>query len=112
MTPQRVQMTRKHPWRAQHPDAVIVARGHEWGNPYPVGAEMMTCKYGVSDLPPIVITRELAVALFRAWLLDRFGVGIYEHIRRELGGKDLACWCPLDQPCHADLLLEIANPAP
>jgi hypothetical protein len=30
-------------------------------------------------------------------------------IRRHLAGKDLACWCPLDQPCHADVLLEIAN---
>ena len=28
---------------------------------------------------------------------------------RELRGKDLACWCPLDKPCHADVLLEIAN---
>ena len=28
---------------------------------------------------------------------------------RELGGHDLACWCPLDQPCHADVLLELAN---
>lgn len=27
----------------------------------------------------------------------------------QLRGKDLACWCPLDQPCHADVLLEIAN---
>ena len=26
-----------------------------------------------------------------------------------VGGSDLACWCPLDQPCHADVLLEIAN---
>lgn len=26
----------------------------------------------------------------------------------ELCGKDLACWCPLDQPCHADVLLELA----
>jgi hypothetical protein len=26
-----------------------------------------------------------------------------------LRGRDLACWCPLDQPCHADVLLEIAN---
>ena len=26
-----------------------------------------------------------------------------------LKGKDLACWCPLDQPCHADILLELAN---
>lgn len=29
--------------------------------------------------------------------------------RAELAGYDLACWCPLDQPCHADVLLEIAN---
>lgn len=27
----------------------------------------------------------------------------------ELRGKNLACWCPLDQPCHADVLLELAN---
>lgn len=27
----------------------------------------------------------------------------------ELRGRDLACWCPLDAPCHADVLVEIAN---
>ncbi len=31
-----------------------------------------------------------------------------EHLH-ELRGKNLACWCPLDQPCHADALLELAN---
>lgn len=31
-----------------------------------------------------------------------------ELIRAELRGHDLACWCPLDQPCHADVLLELA----
>jgi hypothetical protein len=30
--------------------------------------------------------------------------------REELAGRDLACWCPLDQPCHADVLLHLANP--
>ena len=30
-------------------------------------------------------------------------------IRAELAGRDLACWCPLDQPCHADVLLRLAN---
>jgi len=30
-------------------------------------------------------------------------------IAQELRSKNLACWCPLDQPCHADVLLEIAN---
>jgi len=32
-----------------------------------------------------------------------------DEIRAELAGHDLACWCPLDQPCHADVLLELAN---
>lgn len=34
------------------------------------------------------------------------------HLRSWLAplvGRDLACWCPLDQPCHADVLLELAN---
>lgn len=26
-----------------------------------------------------------------------------------LRGKDLVCWCSLDEPCHADVLLELAN---
>ncbi|MBO0882015.1 MAG: DUF4326 domain-containing protein, partial [Mycobacterium sp.] len=32
-----------------------------------------------------------------------------DQIRAELRGHDLACWCPLEQPCHADVLLAIAN---
>ena len=34
-----------------------------------------------------------------------------EVLRRlpELRGKNLACWCPLNEPCHADVLLELAN---
>ena len=32
-----------------------------------------------------------------------------DDIRAELAGKNLACRCPLDQPCHADILLEISN---
>ncbi|MBM4480356.1 DUF4326 domain-containing protein [Rhodococcus hoagii] len=39
------------------------------------------------------------------------GTPTYHEIRAELAGRDLACWCPLDQPCHADVLLEIANAA-
>ena len=33
-----------------------------------------------------------------------------DEIRAALGGRDLACWCPLDKPCHADVLLRLANP--
>jgi hypothetical protein len=28
---------------------------------------------------------------------------------RQLRGKNLACWCKPGQPCHADILLELAN---
>jgi hypothetical protein len=37
--------------------------------------------------------------------------GYYPHLNdvHHLAGRDLACWCPLDQPCHADVLLEVAN---
>ncbi|MGH3741634.1 MAG: DUF4326 domain-containing protein [Micromonosporaceae bacterium] len=30
-------------------------------------------------------------------------------MRRELVGRDLACWCRMDQECHADVLIEVAN---
>lgn len=41
--------------------------------------------------------------------LDQWPQGIHGLIRTELRGRDLACWCPLGQPCHADVLLEVAN---
>jgi hypothetical protein len=42
---------------------------------------------------------------YRKWLRN---TGKTEDVK-ELQGKNLACFCPLDQPCHADVLLEIAN---
>lgn len=30
-------------------------------------------------------------------------------VQRELAGRNLACWCRAEDPCHADVLLEIAN---
>lgn len=37
----------------------------------------------------------------RAFFMDRV---------KELHGKNLACFCPLHRPCHADTLLVLANP--
>ena len=34
---------------------------------------------------------------------------VQELIQHNLKGRDLACWCSLDVPCHADVLLDIAN---
>jgi hypothetical protein len=57
----------------------------------------------------VVRDRAHAVELLRAWLAYEWGPEDYKMARRELSGKDLACWCPLDSPCHGDVLLEIAN---
>jgi hypothetical protein len=50
------------------------------------------------------LTSEMAVAFYRA----AFSPDL-PKITEQLRGRDLACWCPLDQPCHADVLLELAN---
>ena len=53
-----------------------------------------------------------AVARFRELVGGDYDPTQYpsrDEIRAELRGRDLACWCPLTGPCHADVLLEIAN---
>ena len=123
--PQRVQMTRNKPWRAEHSDAVIVSRPTRWGNPYRVRKAPWTrdgplhgwfvvepddepviltgipswpqarfdTKYGASSCAARLYAEELAPDVE-----DRLGCRIVptvEEIRRDLGGKDLACWCPV-----------------
>ena len=97
--PIRVQLSRRKGWKMP-PNTVSVARPTRWGNPYTVE------KWG----------RDGALMMFHN-ALSIFGmIASYTppsitvaDIRRELRGKDLACWCPLDQPCHADVLLRVAN---
>lgn len=56
-----------------------------------------------------------ATRLFAFWLLsDKFTFQpdrkkrIWENIHK-LRGKNLSCFCPLDQPCHRNVLLVLAN---
>ncbi|MBO9555577.1 DUF4326 domain-containing protein [Cellulomonas sp.] len=104
--PQRVRMTRQRPWRADYPDAVIVARPSPWGNPARVGdvTPVWREKHGW----PFKHTRATAVDAFRLYV-DAAPAPFRRAIREQLAGRDLACWCPLDEPCHADVLLELAN---
>lgn len=77
------------------PNTVKVTRPGKWGNPFRVGDN-----YGAGPLDA-----QTAVELFR---VD----GVTRNIRdaaHELKGKNLGCWCPIGTPCHADVLLEIAN---
>lgn len=103
--PVRVQLSRKKGWKMP-PNTVSVARPTKFGNPFKVG------KHG---------TRSGCVDLF-AKLMDGFLCMSMDNVTEQracctftefnlsfLRGKNLACWCPLDKPCHADVLLEIAN---
>lgn len=88
--PVRVQLKRTKGWRL--PDnTVSVARPHKWGNPYSVS------EYG----------RNLALKNFQGRLFGLKSIGALDF--SDIKGKNLACWCRLDQPCHADLLLQMAN---
>jgi hypothetical protein len=90
--PTRVQLRRTKGWRKPE-GAVVVARPTKWGNPHRVRAE------APAD----------AVERYRADLVaGRLRVGV-DDVRRELRGRDLACWCRPDRPCHADVLLAVAN---
>jgi hypothetical protein len=77
------------------PNTMSVARPGPWGNPYRVGDS------GSPDAAT-------AVGQFRAHL--EANPSLVEKARQQLAGKNLACWCALSDPCHADVLLEIANP--
>ena len=90
--PKRVQQRRIKGWRKPE-SAISVARPHKWGNPFVVGTP------GVPDA-------KTAVRLYREWLPES---SLLSQMS-ELAGHDLMCFCPLDQPCHADVLLELANP--
>src|SRR5690349_24082268 len=92
MRTKRIQRSRKRGWRMPA-NAVYVGRPSKWGNPFKI-SEMNE---------PGTDRRENAVLAFRVHVLNR-----HAEIRRELHGKNLVCWCPLDQPCHADVLLELA----
>ena len=94
--PKRIQLRRAAGWRKPD-DVVVVARPSRWGNPFTA-----------ADAG----SRAAAAVAFKTLLAspNRRGYPSDEEIRAELAGRDLACWCPTDGPCHADVLLEIANP--
>jgi len=112
MTPIRIQRKRTKGWRMPE-NTVSVCRPGKWGNPFQIkvfGDEFwIVADIGiVSDVcVSLESARKRAVSRFgdRVNILPEFRA----EIKSELAGKNLACFCPLDQPCHADVLLEIAN---
>ncbi len=123
----RIQRRRDKGWRM--PDAAVyVGRPTKFGNPWQTGKD--GCTTGPGTGPGIYGPH--AAGIYADWLWCNGAVDDAEgpHIplsvvrsymslmeRRnviraglaELRGRDLACWCPLASPCHADVLLELAN---
>lgn len=108
--PKRVRWTR---FMGRPPAHIrLVYRPTRWGNPYKIGSTAWRpTADGRWDKGPdlVPLTREGAIDCFR-WSVVNDDHMVAE-IRRELAGYDLACSCSLDVPCHADVLLEIANGA-
>lgn len=112
ITPERIQLSRKKGWRKPE-NTVVVARPTKWGNPYK-WSELLDDGHSPD------MARQVSVEQFE----DSLAMGDHPDypdgamIRAELAGKNLACWCPLVDadgipvPCHADVLLEIANGEP
>ena len=110
MEPKRVQLSRAKGWRMPE-NTVKVDRSTSYGNPFTVAPGLEPGRR-VGGMRPYwcVPSAEDAVACFREML--RFPgetADAYRALIPTLRGKNLACWCKLDQPCHADVLLELAN---
>lgn len=112
MKPVRIQRKRARGWRMP-PNTVYVGRGAaahgrsygRFGNPLRPG---MWAGY----------TQQDAVRDYRRWIdcdpvVRSFDNAFGKPPSREeiamLRGKNLACWCKPGAPCHADVLLELAN---
>jgi len=104
--PERVQLSRRKGWRIP-PNTVKVDRTTRWGNPFTVGCNPSQFS---ADLPATCDSVEEAIRLFREGYVGTW-LSIIPSWLEPLRGKNLACWCKLDQPCHADVLLELANPS-
>ncbi|MDR6953835.1 hypothetical protein J2X65_003198 [Ancylobacter sp. 3268] len=108
--PRRIRLSRAKGWRM--PDNTVkVDRSTPWGNPFVVGIDgtaaqcVATYHFLLSGL--LCVSTKAPLDKQKAAL---------SHVRahaQDLRGKNLACWCALDKPCRADVLLEVANaPSP
>lgn len=103
--PHRVQLRRVLGWKMPA-NTMKVSRPSPFGNPFKIGEMYQIAGADDGTIADVVISDAgVAVAFFRQWV----GRGLGDAAIQSLRGKNLACWCPLDQPCHADVLLEMAN---
>ena len=96
MRPIRIQRKRTKGWRMPE-NTVYVGRPSKWGNTFKVSDWQNAADAVRKYRQELLVAHAMNETMFRKNLID------------VLKGKNLACWCPLDQVCHADVLLELAN---
>lgn len=126
--PRRIQLRRLKGWRLRDeaPDAVIVDRRADWGNPWTVTAHGPEWVVRLDDAFPVLASRPtkaeavaVAIEQFRRWLTDdEFAAALPARFASQrrwilrnvhgLHGLTLACWCAESNPCHADVLIDLA----
>jgi hypothetical protein len=90
--PKRFQVKRTKGWKMPA-NGIYVGRPTKWGNPFKISS---------------ALSRQKAVALYED-RLRKMAANKRNALLEPLRGKALGCWCPLDEPCHADVLLKWAN---
>jgi len=115
--PQRMQVSRKAGYDLQAASralnglpAKLVTRPGKWGNPFSI--DDVAARYGLER----AAAQAKAVAMAGEWLggtldkkLSPGPAPSRAEIRAALAGHNLACWCRPGTPCHADVLIELAN---
>jgi hypothetical protein len=101
---------------------VLVSFHAKWRNPFFIDVRPGVPGYGVGyrvrpgTRPEIIAdgltldeAKARVVSEYRAWLrCAPRGIEV-AAAAKELKGRELYCYCPLDRPCHADVLAEVAN---
>jgi hypothetical protein len=105
MNPARITLSRAKGWRM--PDNTVkVDRTTKWGNPFPIPKG-----HPWKDAAWSILQFSFWIDRIEHWD-DKPSPPSRDEIQLVLRGKNLACWCKPGQPCHADVLLELATPGP
>lgn len=89
--------------------AIYVGRPSRWGNPYRIGEKLIQIAHVRMVRPDGADAEDIVWAYRHALCWNILPGPVFLSQVAELAGHDLACWCPIGQPCHADVLLELAN---
>jgi hypothetical protein len=111
-------------------NTVYVGRPTRWGNPWQI-VPVDDTRFAFSDAADVIGPNGTSLGRFDRigrggphsgayyWATRQYDADLHAgliptitiaDVVRELAGRDLACWCPLELPCHADVLLKVANP--